>query len=43
VKTRIETLDWLEREGLMTVVGHFPAPGFGHIVRGEDKRYWRGV
>jgi glyoxylase-like metal-dependent hydrolase (beta-lactamase superfamily II) len=43
VKTRTETLDWLEREGLMTVVGHFPAPGFGHIVRGEGKRYWRGI
>jgi glyoxylase-like metal-dependent hydrolase (beta-lactamase superfamily II) len=43
VKTRTETLDWLEKEGLMTVVGHFPAPGFGHIVRGEGKRYWRGI
>lgn len=43
IKTRIEAIEWLEREGLMTIVGHFPAPGFGHIVRGEGKRYWRGI
>ena len=40
-KTRREMAEWLEREGLMTVVGHFPHPGFGHVVRGEGKRYWR--
>jgi len=27
----------------MTIIGHFPAPGFGHVVRGEGKRYWRGI
>ena len=43
VKTRTETLEWLEREGLMTAIGHFPAPGFGHVVRGEGRRYWRGL
>ncbi len=43
VETRTKTIDWLEREGLLTVIGHFPAPGFGHVVRGEGKRYWRGV
>ena len=39
-KTRRETAEWLEEQGLMTVVGHFPHPGFGHVVRGEGKRYW---
>ncbi len=43
VKTRAETVEWLEREGLMTAIGHFPAPGFGHVARGKGKRYWRGV
>ena len=42
-KTRTETMEWLEREGLMAAVGHFPAPGFGHIVRGQGKRYWRAL
>lgn len=42
-RTRTETVEWLEREGLMAAIGHFPAPGFGHIVRGAGKRYWRGL
>ena len=40
-KTRIETVEWLEREGLMVAAGHFPAPGFGTVVRGEGRRYWK--
>jgi glyoxylase-like metal-dependent hydrolase (beta-lactamase superfamily II) len=42
-KTRTETVEWLEREGLMAAIGHFPAPGFGHIVRGNGKRYWQAL
>lgn len=42
-KTRTETMEWLEKEGLMAAIGHFPAPGFGHIVRGEGRRYWRAL
>lgn len=41
VTTRTNTVEWLEREGLMTAVGHFPHPGFGHVIRGEAKRYWQ--
>ncbi len=40
-KTRAETLDWLEREGLLVASGHFPAPGFGRVIRGEARRYWK--
>ena len=40
-KTRIETVEWLEREGLMVAAGHFPAPGFGTVVKGEGRRYWK--
>lgn len=43
VRTRTETVEWLEREGLMAAIGHFPDPGFGHVVRGTGKRYWRGL
>lgn len=42
-KTRAETLDWLEREGLLVASGHFPAPGFGRVVRGQTKRYWQAI
>jgi glyoxylase-like metal-dependent hydrolase (beta-lactamase superfamily II) len=42
-KTRTETVEWLEREGLLSAIGHFPAPGFGHIVRGKGKRYWQAL
>jgi glyoxylase-like metal-dependent hydrolase (beta-lactamase superfamily II) len=42
-QTRKATVEWLEREGLLTAVGHFPAPGFGHIVRGKGKRYWQAL
>ena len=33
VKTRTETLDWLEKEGMLVASGHFPVPGFGRVVR----------
>jgi len=40
-KTRVETLAWLEKEGIPVAAGHFPAPGFGRVVRGKTKRYWQ--
>ena len=40
-RTRVETLDWLEKEGLVVAAGHFPAPGFGRVVKGEARRYWQ--
>lgn len=41
MRTRVETLDWLEKEGLVVAAGHFPAPGFGRVVKGEARRYWQ--
>jgi hypothetical protein len=42
-KTRRETLDWLEKEGIRVAAGHFPSPGFGRIVRGKGRRYWQSL
>ncbi len=42
-RTRTETIEWLEREGLMVAAVHFPAPGFGRVVRGQARRYWQAL
>ncbi len=42
-RTRRAVLDKLEREGHLVSAGHFPDPGFGHIVKVNGRRYWRGV
>ena len=42
VSARREFLDRLEQEGLTVAPCHFPAPGFGKIVRVEGRRYWQG-
>jgi glyoxylase-like metal-dependent hydrolase (beta-lactamase superfamily II) len=42
-KTRRETVEWLEKEGIKVAAGHFPAPGFGRIVRGKGRRYWQAL
>jgi len=42
-KTRHTVLDMLEAEGILVSAGHFPDPGFGHFVRGESRRMWRGI
>jgi glyoxylase-like metal-dependent hydrolase (beta-lactamase superfamily II) len=42
-QTRKALLDRLEREAILVAAGHFPAPGFGRIVRLEGRRYWRGL
>ena len=39
--TRHKMLDQLEADGTPVVSCHFPAPGFGKIVRLEGRRYWR--
>ena len=41
VKTRVDMLDQLEREGTPVVSCHFPLPGFGKVVRYEGRRYWQ--
>ena len=41
-RTRREFFDRLEQEGLTVAACHFPAPGFGKIVRIEGRSYWQG-
>jgi glyoxylase-like metal-dependent hydrolase (beta-lactamase superfamily II) len=42
-QTRRALLDRLEREPITVVAGHFPAPGFGRIVRLQGRRAWQGL
>jgi len=39
--TRIKLLEDLELNGTTVVSCHFPAPGFGRVIRSEGKRYWQ--
>jgi glyoxylase-like metal-dependent hydrolase (beta-lactamase superfamily II) len=39
--TRRALMERLEREGTVVAAGHFPAPGFGKIVRLQGRRYWQ--
>ena len=36
-------MERLEREEILVAAGHFPAPGFGKIVRLQGRRYWQGL
>ena len=29
------------REDMVVAAGHFPAPGFGKVIRLEGRRYWQ--
>ena len=40
-ETRTKLLDQIEANGGALVSCHFPAPGFGHVIRFEGKRYWK--
>ncbi len=39
--TRRALMERLEREGMVVAAGHFPAPGFGKVVRLGGRRYWQ--
>lgn len=39
--TRRKVLDQVEADSTTVVSCHFPAPGFGRVVRREGKRYWQ--
>ena len=41
--TRSSLMDQLEQEGMLGIIGHFPAPGFGKVVRMEGRRYWQAL
>ena len=43
VETRTRIFEQLERDGTVAASGHFPAPGFGRVVRLEGRRYWQGL
>ena len=40
-ETRESVMKMVEEKGLKMAAGHFPAPGFGQIVRLEGKRVWQ--
>jgi hypothetical protein len=42
-RVRRQFLDRVETEGATLVACHFPAPGFGQLVRLEGRRYWQGL
>ena len=34
-------MERLEREEIVVAAGHFPAPGFGKVIRLQGRRYWQ--
>lgn len=42
-KTRSALVERIESENSYVASGHFPAPGFGRIVRVEGRRYWQAT
>lgn len=41
--SRQSVMELLERENILLAAGHFPAPGFGRVLRTEGRRYWQPV
>lgn len=41
--TRRALLDRIEAEGMTVAAGHFPAPGFGRVLRLEGRRSWQAL
>ena len=41
--TRHNLMEQLEQEGMLGIIGHFPYPGFGKVVRLEGRRYWQAL
>jgi glyoxylase-like metal-dependent hydrolase (beta-lactamase superfamily II) len=40
-QTRRALVERLEREEIVVAAGHFPAPGFGKVLRLHGRRYWQ--
>ena len=40
-QTRRVLAERLEREQIVVAAGHFPAPGFGKVLRLQGRRYWQ--
>ena len=41
--TRTRVLGWVERAGMVAASYHFPAPGFGRVVRQGDRPTWEAL
>lgn len=41
--TRRELMERMEIDGSLVVSGHFPAPGYGRLIRLKGRRYWRAL
>jgi len=41
IATRRHLLDWLEQEKIVLAAGHFPYPGFGHIICQDGRHFWQ--
>ena len=41
--TRRTLMERIEREGLLAISGHFPAPGFGRVLRLRGRRHWKAL
>lgn len=39
--TRRALMEQLEQSDILGIIGHFPAPGFGKILRANGRRYWQ--
>ena len=42
-ESRKNLLERIENDNAMLISGHFPAPGFGTLIRVEGHRYWQAV
>lgn len=40
LRSRRRVFDWAETDGLLVASCHFPAGGFGHVVRAAGRRMW---
>ena len=41
--TRHNMMEQLEQTGMLGIIGHFPYPGFGKVLRAEGRRYWQAL
>ena len=42
-ESRKNLLERIENDNAMLISGHFPAPGYGTLVRMEGRRYWQAI
>lgn len=42
-RTRSDVFDRVEADGMLLCAGHFPHPGFGHLVRQDGRRFFQAL